>query len=48
MHSDDDDVVGQRAAGQAGACTARDKRQAFVGEKSYDCDRFVTGARENR
>jgi hypothetical protein len=48
MQSDDDDVVGQRAAGKTGTGTTRDERLLRVGENSYYCDGLVARGGKNR
>jgi hypothetical protein len=34
MEPDDDDIIGERSAGESGACAPGDEGDLFVGEKS--------------
>ena len=47
MEADDDDVVGERTAGQTGAGAARNERQSLLGKKSNDGDGLFARAREH-
>src|SRR5437868_14910991 len=47
MEADDDDVVGERTAGQTGAGAARNERQSLLGKKSNHGDGLFARAREN-
>ena len=47
VHANDDDVVGERSAGQTRAGTARHEWQSFGGQQSNDGDRLVTVSGED-
>ncbi len=47
VEPDDDDVVGERSAGQSGAGASRDEWESFIGQQSHDCDGLFTRPRKN-